>query len=428
MAALRWAPVDVQQPPVLLHNEGHKGARRLFQTIDRLKPDPILGLMAQFRADPFPRKVDLGVGVYRDLSGNTPVLDSVRRAERRVLEVQSSKSYVGAAGREEYNACVERLVLGDGHPARSAGRVRTAQTPGGCGALRVGAELVRVAAAATIVHLSDPTWGNHAPLLGSCGLKLERYPYYDAVAHRLQFDAMLDRLGEARAGDVVLVHASCHNPSGADLSLEQWRALTELLAHRRLVPFLDLAYQGFGTDMNSDVAGLRLMTEALPEALIAVSHSKNLGLYRERVGAIITISENESRADAVQSHVLQIARSIYSMPPDHGAAIAACIFADEELSRGWHAELGAMRDRIRDMRALLAAHLREVTHGNSFDFIETQHGMFSLLGVPSTAVDALRTQHHIYMTRDSRMNLAGVMPHNVAYVAAAIAAVTGAQR
>ena len=303
----------------------------MFHTIDRLKPDPILGLMAQYRADPFARKVDLGVGVYRDLSGNTPVLDSVRRAERIVLESQSTKSYVAAAGREEYNAGVERLVLGDAHPARAARRVRTAQAPGGCGALRVGAELIRAAAASTMVHLSDPTWGNHAPLLGSSGLRLERYPYYDAVAHRLQFEAMLDRLEQARAGDVVLVHASCHNPSGADLSLEQWRALSELLAQKHLMPFLDLAYQGFGIDVASDVAGLRLMTEALPEALIAVSHSKNLGLYRERIGALITISEDESRADAVQSHVLQIARSIYSMPPDHGAAIAACIFADEDF-------------------------------------------------------------------------------------------------
>lgn len=393
----------------------------LFETIDRLKPDQILGLMAQFRADPFPQKVDLGVGVYRDPSGNTPILECVRRAEQLVIESQSTKSYVAAAGREEYNSAVEALVLGPAHPVRTMRRTRTAQTPGGCGALRVGAELIRVVAPTAVVHLSDPTWGNHAPLLGGCGLKLERYPYYDAAAHRLLFESMLDRLDQARAGDVVLVHASCHNPCGADLSLEQWRALTELLARKRLLPFIDLAYQGFGRDLDEDAAGLRLVTEALPEALIAVSHSKNLGLYRERVGAIITVSENEARADAVQSHVLQIARSIYSMPPDHGAAIAARIFADPELSRGWHAELGAMRDRIREMRVLLAAHLRESARGD-FDFVETQRGMFSLLGLPSSAVDALRTQHHIYMTSDSRINLAGIMPHNVAYVAAAIAA------
>jgi len=218
------------------------------------------------------------------------------------------------------------------------------------------------------------------------------------------------------------VHASCHNPCGADLSLEQWRALTELFARKRLVPFIDLAYQGFGTDLTEDVAGLRLMTEALPEALIAVSHSKNLGLYRERVGALITVSENESRADAVQSHVLQIARSIYSMPPDHGAAIAARIFADPALSQHWLAELKTMRDRIGEMRALLAAHLREATRGSTFDFIGAQRGMFSLLGVPGSTVEALRTRHHIYMTSDSRINLAGIMPHNAAYVARAIAA------
>ncbi len=394
----------------------------MFETIDRLKPDQILGLMAQFRADPFPQKVDLGVGVYRDPSGNTPVLDCVRRAEQLVLAGQSTKSYVAAAGREEYNAAVETLVLGAAHPVRTMRRTRTAQTPGGCGALRVGAELIRAVAPTAVVYLSDPTWGNHAPLLGGCGLQLERYPYYDAAAHRLLFESMLDRLEAARAGDVVVLHASCHNPSGADPSLEQWRALAQLLVRKRLLPFIDLAYQGFGTDLDEDAAGLRLVTEAVPEAMIAVSHSKNLGLYRERVGAIITVSENESRADAVQSHVLQIARSIYSMPPDHGAAIAARIFGDPTLSESWLAELATMRGRMREMRALLAAHLRESTHGDSFDFIGTQRGMFSLLGVPSSTVEALRTQHHIYMTADSRINLAGIMPHNVEYVAAAIAA------
>jgi aspartate aminotransferase len=394
----------------------------LFQNLDRLNPDQILGLMAQFRADPSPQKVDLGVGVYRDLQGNTPVLDSVRRAEQIVLSAQTTKAYVAAAGRAEYNSAVEQLVLGEAHAARRDRRVRTAQTPGGCGALRVGAELIRGAAPGTAVHISDPTWGNHPPLLGSSGLALERYPYYDAKAHRLRFDAMMERLERAPPGDVVLVHASCHNPSGADLSLDQWRTLAQLLERKRLTPFLDLAYQGFGADLTQDAAGVRLMSEVLPEVLIAVSHSKNLGLYRERVGALITVSENESRAEAVQSHVLQIARSIYSMPPDHGAAIAACVFMNPALRQSWLDELAAMRARIQEMRALLAAQLREVTRDNSFDFIEAQRGMFSLLGVSSAAVDALRTQHHIYMTADSRMNLAGIMPQNAAYVAEAIAA------
>ncbi len=394
----------------------------MFQHLDRLNPDAILGLMAQFRADPSPQKVDLGVGVFRDLNGNTPILECVRRAEQTVLKSQSTKSYVAAAGRAEFNEAVEQLVLGAAHGARGARRVRTAQTPGGCGALRVGAELIRAAAPKATVYVSDPTWGNHMPLLGSSDLRLERYPYYDARNRELRFDDLLERLNRAAPGDVVLVHACCHNPTGADLSLPQWERLTQLFLERQLTPFLDLAYQGFGSNLEEDTAPIRLVVDRVPEALVAVSYSKNLGLYRERVGAIITISENEQRADAVQSHVLQIARSIYSMPPDHGAAIAACIFADQALRQSWIEELAAMRNRIADMRSLLASHLRAVTHEATFDFLERQRGMFSLLGVSRETVEALRARHHIYMLGDSRMNLAGITPGNVRYVAEAIAA------
>lgn len=394
----------------------------MFQQLERLISDSILGLMAQYRADPFNRKVDLGVGVYRDLSGNTPILDCVRSAETEVLAAQTTKSYVGAAGREEFNSAVEELVLGSSHATRRDRRARTQQTPGGCGALRVGAELIKAAAPNAVVHLSDPTWGNHAPLLGECGLKLERYPYYDAATHELRFEAMLQRLQAASAGDVVLIHACCHNPTGADLGPKQWQAVADLLERRRLVPFLDLAYQGFGSSLDEDAAQVRMVVERVPEALIAVSFSKNLGLYRERVGGLIVISENAARADAVQSHMLHIARSIYSMPPDHGAAIAAKIFADSLLRREWIQELAAMRTRIQEMRTLLAKNLQDVTGDNSFDFIRTQHGMFSLLGVSREAVQRLREKHHIYMTADSRMNLAGIMPNNVTYVAEAFAA------
>jgi aspartate aminotransferase len=392
----------------------------LFQQLKRLNPDAILGLMAKYRADSSPAKVDLGVGVYRDLSGNTPVLACVRRAEGAVLAAQTTKSYVAAAGREEFNTAVEEMVLGQAHTARL--RTRTVQTPGGCGALRVGAELIRAAAPAVTVHISDPTWGNHTPLLGSSGLRLERYPYYDTAAHRLRFDAMLEHLDRAAEGDVILIHACCHNPTGADLDQAQWQTLADLLKRRRLFPFLDLAYQGFAVDLDADVAGVRLVAEQVPEALIAVSFSKNLGLYRERVGALISIGENVSRADAMLSHVLQIARSIYSMPPDHGAAIAAHIFANPALKGEWTTELGLMRARIADMRGLLAQQLRKVTGDGTFDFIRTQRGMFSLLGVSSQTVDRLREAHHIYMTPDSRMNLAGIMPHNASYVAQCIAA------
>jgi aspartate aminotransferase len=394
----------------------------LFQQLSRLSSDSILGLMAKYRADPSTQKVDLGVGVYRDLSGNTPILDCVRRAEREVLAAQTTKSYVAAAGREEFNTLVEELVLGPQHAARADRRVRTIQTPGGCGALRVGAELIRAATPTATVHMSDPTWGNHAPLLGSSGLKLARYPYYDAAAHAVRFDAMLQQLERAPAGDVVLIHACCHNPTGADLLPAQWEALAELLQRRGLFPFLDLAYQGFGASLEADAAAVRMVAERLPEALIAISYSKNLGLYRERVGALISVSENAERADAVQSHALQIARSIYSMPPDHGAAIAARIFADANLRRDWIAELDAMRGRLQEMRTLLASTLRDATGGGEFDFIGSQRGMFSLLGVAPQMVERLREKHHIYMTNDSRMNLAGIMPHNARYVAEAVAA------
>jgi aspartate aminotransferase len=397
----------------------------LFQQLERLASDSILGLMAKYRADPFTQKVDLGVGVYRDLSGNTPILECVRRAEREVLAAQTTKSYVAAAGREEFNAAVEELVLGTAHAARRDGRARTTQTPGGCGALRVGAELIRAAAPSATVHLSDPTWGNHAPLLGSSGLRLERYPYYDPLARKLRFEAMLERLDKAPAGDVVLVHVCCHNPSGADLTPEQWLTLSELLLRRRLTPFLDLAYLGFSASLESDAAAVRMVVDRVPEALIAVSFSKNMGLYRERVGTLTVVSENSTRADAVLSHMLQIARSIYSMPPDHGAAIAARILTDAQLKREWLVELDAMRTRIEQMRVLLAQQLQDVTGDAGFDFIRTQRGMFSLLGVSAQAVERLREKHHIYMTADSRMNLAGIMPHNVAYVAEAFAAERG---
>jgi aspartate aminotransferase len=376
--------------------------------------------MAKFRSDSHPQKVDLGVGVFRDLEGNTPILNCVRRAETQMLAAQTTKSYVSAAGREEFNSGVEALVLGADHAARRDRRARTVQTPGGCGALRVGAELIRAAATTVTVHVSDPTWGNHMPLLGSSGLKLERYPYYDAPAHQLRFEAMLERLERVTAGDVVLIHGCCHNPTGADLSPAQWETLAELLERRRLLPFLDMAYQGFGAGLESDAAGIRAVTARVPEALIAVSFSKNLGLYRERVGALICIGENEDRANAMLSHVLQIARSIYSMPPDHGAAIAAQVFADATLKTGWIGELDAMRARIAEMRDLLAEQLRLATGGQTFDFIRTQRGMFSLLGVSPAVVDRLREQHHIYMLGDSRMNLAGIMPHNAAYVAEAV--------
>jgi aspartate aminotransferase len=393
----------------------------VFDQLNRLTPEPVLRLMSQYRADTSIDKVDLGIGVYRDSSGHTPVLDCVRRAERSILDAQSTKTYIGALGREAFNAQVEVLALGAEHSARAAQRVRTIQTPGGCGALRLGAELIRAATPRAKVLVGNPTWGNHVALLGASGLTLEHYAYYDPATHELLFDQMLERLERAASGDVVLLHACCHNPSGVDPTPAQWRALVDCLSRRGLVPFIDLAYQGWGDDLLADVASTRLVFQELPEALLAVSFSKNLGLYRDRVGALIVLSRSADHADAVQSHTMQIARGIYSMPPDHGAAIAATIMGDVELSGAWRRELIAMRERIVGMRTLLARHLREATGGDAFDFIRTQRGMFSLLGIATDAVARLREQHHIYMTPDGRINLAGLNPDNVDYVSRAIA-------
>jgi aspartate/tyrosine/aromatic aminotransferase len=395
----------------------------LFEQTQLLDEDPILGVMAKFRADPNPRRIDLGIGVYRDGGGHTPVLDCVRRAEQAIIAAQTTKSYVGLAGRAEFNEAVMKLVLGPAHAAIRDGRAFAVQTPGGCGALRAGAELVRLTAPLTRVHMSDPTWSNHVPLLGSSGLRLERYPYYEPLRHRLRFSEMLAQLERAAAGDVVLLHGCCHNPTGADLEPPQWDELIGTLERRRLVPFLDLAYQGFGAGLQADAEAVRRIAQRLPEMLLAVSFSKNLGLYRERVGALVCLADSAARAQAARSQVLQIGRGIYSMPPDHGAAIAAHIFADPALSTTWHAELEAMRSRIVAMRALLAAALKAARADGDFGFLATQRGMFSLLGLGRAEVAALRDEHHVYMTADSRMNLAGVTTHNVAYLAEAIAAV-----
>ena len=397
-----------------------RGPSPVFETLNRLSDDAILGVMAKYREDPSPLKIDLGVGVYRDAEGHTPVLECVRTAERRIVAAQVTKAYVAPAGREEFNAAVVDLVLGREHRAVVERRVIAVQTPGGCGALRVGAELLRAAAPDASIHVSDPTWANHLPLLGGAGLRLQRYPYYEAAARRLAFDAMIERLERAPAGDVVLLHGCCHNPTGADLDADQWRTVADLVSRRGLLPYLDLAYQGFGADLDADAQGVRLIASRVPECLIATSFSKNLGLYRERVGALLAVGASEARAAAVRSHVLQIARSIYSMPPDHGAAIAVEIFTDPALRRTWIAELATMRERVQAMRRLLADALRRLGGDGDYDYFERQRGMFSLLGAPPAVVERLREEFHVYMTADGRMNLAGLAPSSVERLAQAI--------
>ena len=398
----------------------------MFERLDRLPPDPILGLMAAFRADNDPRKVDLGVGVYRNDQGDTPVLQAVRKAEQAVLARQGTKSYVAAAGNPGFNQSMERLVFGEEHPALKSGRVRTIQAPGGCGALRLGAELIRTASPESVVHVSTPTWANHIPLLSGCGLKLERYPYFDTTTGGVKFDSMWASLERLPQRSVVLLHASCHNPTGADLNESQWRELLALFKRRNLLPYIDMAYQGLGTGISEDAFGVRLFCAELPEVTVAVSCSKNFGLYRERTGSLHVVSETTAAADAILTHLVRIARSIYSMPPDHGAAIAHEILDNSALRESWTDEVASMRKRIQGLRQDVVRQLKQACSQRDFGFIESQRGMFSYLGLTVEQVHALQSQHHIYMTDDSRVNIAGLRQQNIEYVAQAIAKVLSA--
>ena len=395
----------------------------MFERLEPVVADAILTLMAAYRADPDARKVDLGIGVYRDERGETPVLESVRRAEGVLLAAQTTKAYVGPAGSPGFNQAMERMVLGASHPALTANRVRTMQAPGGCGALRLGAELIRLASPDSVVHVSTPTWVNHVPLLSGAGLKIERYPYLDPATGAVQFERMTETLERLPACAVLLLHASCHNPTGADLSQGQWRELLALVQRRQLLPFIDMAYQGLGEGLEEDAFGLRLFCAELPEVLCAVSCSKNFGVYRERVGALHLVSSSPAAADAAASQLVRIARGSWSMPPDHGAAVVHIILADETLRTLWLQEVGAMRRRIQGLRQEVVQQLREHCPQRDFAFILTQRGMFSYLGISSAQVRALREHHHVYMTDDSRMNIAGLRRENLEYFARAVAQV-----
>jgi aspartate aminotransferase len=395
----------------------------MFERLEPITADPILGLMAACRADPDPRKVDLGVGVYRDDRGDTPVLAAVRQAEAALIAAQATKTYVGPAGNAGFNQLMERMVLGAEHPLLSSGRVRSVQTPGGCGALRLGAELIRLASPDSVVHVSTPTWANHVPLLSGAGLKLESYPYYDPATGGVQFGPMMAALERVPARAVLLLHASCHNPTGADLSQEQWRELLALVKRRQLLPFMDMAYQGLGEGLEDDAFGIRLFCAELPEVLCAVSCSKNFGLYRERTGALHMISATTGAAQATFTQLVRLARGIWSMPPDHGAAIVHGILGDTGLARAWAEELTVMRRRIKGLRRAVVEQLRAHCPPRDFGFIAAQHGMFSFLGVSTQQVRELRERHHIYMTDDSRMNVAGLRRENLEYFARAVAQV-----
>ena len=392
----------------------------MFEKLETLPPDPILGLSVAFREDPSSDKVDLSVGVYKDRGGVTPVMSAVQEAERALIDAQSTKVYLPPAGAPGFREAIFSLVLGDAAATLRA-RAGVIQAPGGCGALRLGAELINRAMPAATIHLSDPSWPNHAPLLTGGGLRVERYPYYDSAGHRLTLQPMLDALSVAAPGSLVLLQASCHNPTGVDPDREQWRAILDVAAERRLVPFFDIAYQGLGDDLDTDAWIIRESARRLPEMLVAVSCSKNFGLYRERTGALLFVGTDIAHAKAVESQANKAARSMYSMPPGHGRLIVERVLGDAMRRARWQAELAVMAGRLRSLRAALAQGMAEARPGVDTSWLVRQRGMFSLLGLRPEAVRSLREEHHIYMGLDSRVNIAGLSEDNVARVAQLVA-------
>lgn len=395
----------------------------MLEILQPLPEDPLLGVMAAFRRDTDPRKVDLGVGVYKTEAGDTPIPAAITAAMERSAASQKTKVYVGQGGNERFNRAMLEIAFGADHAAVKDGRAAALQVPGGSGALRLGAELVNVARPGATLHVSIPTWANHVPLLSNAGLKMATYPYFDRATGGVDAAAMLAHLETLPAGDLVLLHGCCHNPTGADLSRAEWDAVAEVLARRGLVPFVDIAYQGLGDGLEADAYGVRLMAERLPEVIVAVSCSKNFGLYRERTGATFVISPTAERTGNAMGQLRKIARGMYSMPPDHGAELVALVWEDAALRQQWMDELEAMRVRVEELRGLLVSGLKALRPDVDYSFVQRQKGMFSLLPLNTAQIQRLRDEHHIYMPGDGRINVAGISRRNVEYVAQSLAAV-----
>ncbi|HDZ09264.1 aromatic amino acid transaminase [Pseudohongiella sp.] len=395
----------------------------MFDSLSPLPADPILGLSAAHRSDSNPRKIDLGVGVYKDEQGHTPVMRAVKTAEARLLQNQVTKTYVSPAGSATFNSLIADLVLGDSLNKMLGDRRVTFQTPGGCGGLRLAAEFIQKVKPGSKILVSDPTWANHVPLLGEAGLQIETYPYYDYNNHGIRFDDMMTRISKAGVGDLVLLHGCCHNPCGADLNQDQWQAVAALAQKNGFTPFIDLAYQGLGDGLADDSYGVRLLAETLPELIVVSSCSKNFGLYRERTGALTVIADNANAVQAAASQIASTARGMYSMPPDHGASVVAEILADSELNSDWEQELTEVRERINSLRSALVTELNKQGIDRDFGFIEQEKGMFSFLGLSVDQVQTLINDYSIYLVNSSRINIAGINSSNIGYLAQSIAAV-----
>ncbi|RQW42827.1 amino acid aminotransferase [Novosphingobium sp. LASN5T] len=375
-----------------------------FAGLEPQQPDGLLALIAQCRADPRPDKVDVGVGVYRGEAGGTPVMRAVKAAEAALVAGQASKSYLGAEGDERFARLVWQLVSGE---ERFGERRFGLQTPGGTGALRVGAELMACARPGARIWLGEPTWPNHEPIFSGAGLEVRTHPYFDATTGGIAFDAMISALSDARQGDVLLLHGCCHNPTGTQFSREQWRALSALCNERGVVPFIDLAYQGLGDGMEEDAWGTRLILDTVPDVLLAYSCDKNFAMYRDRVGALFVQAGSAAMLNLAKANALTIARRLWSMPPDHGAAVVGTILDDPDLRAAWQDELTGMRQRLQTVREKLAAAHPVLA------LVAQQRGLFSRLPIAPDAVAAVRRTHGIYMPDDGRINIAGLNQANL---------------
>ena len=377
----------------------------MFEKFTPAKADPILGLSKLFNADPRSDKIDLGVGVYKDDSGNTPIMRAVKKAEARLHNEQTSKVYTSLPGPESFRDAMRDLVLAD---ALAAERVATLQTPGGTGAIRQVLEAVKLINPDCTVWISDPSWPTHLSMATHMGFKTRTYPYFDNKTAAVDTAAMMAAFAELKAGDLLLLHGCCHNPTGANIDMETWKAITDLVIEKGVMPFVDIAYQGFGDGLDEDAAPLRHMASRVPEMYVAASCSKNFGLYRDRVGIAMLIAKDAATAAVVQGNLATLNRLNYSFAPDHGAALVAIILNDPALRAEWMQELGEMRDTMLTIRQNLADALRQQCNSDRFDFIAEHRGMFSRLGLAPELVDMLRDQHGMYVVGDSRINIAGL--------------------
>ncbi|EGR0411540.1 aspartate/tyrosine/aromatic aminotransferase [Vibrio cholerae] len=379
--------------------------------------DPILSLSVAFRNDPRPQKVDLGIGVYKNSLGETPIMRAVALAQDKVVASQKTKSYVGLAGCKEFNQSMMQLVLGS---TLDTERTIAIQTPGASGALRMLGDLMRVAQPDTTVWITDPSYVNHKPVMEAAGLKVRYYRYFSRETKMVDTEQMLADLTQAGTKDVVLLHGCCHNPTGADIDFSAWQAITELAQKNGFIPFVDIAYQGFGDGLEQDAQGLRYMAERMEEMLITTSCSKNFGLYRERTGAAIVIGKNQQEVTNARGKMLTLARSTYTMPPDHGAALVKTVLRDEQLTAIWKQELSEMQQRLLTLRKNLCNELRNQHNTRQFDFIESHRGMFTVLGFSAEQMGRLREEFAIYGVADGRINIAGLTEKDIPYVANAI--------